>query len=97
MATVDEIGQEKQRISERLARLEAERTKLADQLNEAGSRRTRLDAIRRKSEHDRKTTERTPGENGADGRWRAPSARQPATGTQRVAERCHSESRAGAW
>lgn len=34
MATVDEIGQEKQRISERLARLEAERTKLADQLNE---------------------------------------------------------------
>ena len=34
MATVDEIGQEKQRISERLARLDAERTKLADQLNE---------------------------------------------------------------
>jgi hypothetical protein len=34
MDTVDEIGQEKQRISERLARLDAERTKLADQLNE---------------------------------------------------------------
>ena len=34
MATVDEIGQEKQRISERLARLDSERTKLADQLNE---------------------------------------------------------------
>ena len=34
MATVDEIGQEKQRISERLARLDAERAKLADQLNE---------------------------------------------------------------
>ncbi len=34
MATVDEIGQEKQRISERLARLDAERTKLGDQLNE---------------------------------------------------------------
>ena len=34
MATADEIGQEKQRISERLARLDAERTKLADQLNE---------------------------------------------------------------
>jgi hypothetical protein len=34
MATLDEIGQEKQRISERLARVEAERTKLADQLNE---------------------------------------------------------------
>lgn len=34
MATVDEIGQEKQRITERLARLDAERTKLADQLSE---------------------------------------------------------------
>jgi hypothetical protein len=34
MATLDEIGQEKQRIAERLARIEAERTKLADQLSE---------------------------------------------------------------
>jgi hypothetical protein len=34
MATLDEIGQEKQRISERLARLDAERTKLGDQLND---------------------------------------------------------------
>src|SRR5438128_2092292 len=31
---MDEIGQEKQRISERLARLDAERTRLGDQLNE---------------------------------------------------------------
>ena len=34
MATSDEIGQEKQRISERLARLDGERTKLGNQLNE---------------------------------------------------------------
>src|SRR5215469_2685171 len=34
MATVQEIAQEKQRIAERLARLDAERAKLADQLNE---------------------------------------------------------------
>jgi len=34
MATVDEIGQEKQRISERLGRLDTERAKLAEQLNE---------------------------------------------------------------
>jgi hypothetical protein len=34
MATSDEIGQQKQRISERLARLDAERTKLGGQLNE---------------------------------------------------------------
>ena len=34
MATLDEIGQEKQRISERLARLDGERTKLGNQLNE---------------------------------------------------------------
>src|ERR1700738_177027 len=34
MASIDEIGQEKQRISERLVRLDAERTRLGDQLNE---------------------------------------------------------------
>jgi hypothetical protein len=34
MASMGEIGQEKQRISERLARLDAERTRLGDQLNE---------------------------------------------------------------
>jgi len=34
MATLDEIGNEKQRISERLARLDGERTKLGNQLNE---------------------------------------------------------------
>ncbi len=34
MAMLDEIGQEKQRISERLARLDGERTKLGNQLNE---------------------------------------------------------------
>lgn len=34
MATLDEIGQEKQRVAERLARIDADRAKLADQLNE---------------------------------------------------------------
>src|SRR5438552_13519338 len=34
MAMLDDIGQEKQRISERLARLDAERTKVGAQLNE---------------------------------------------------------------
>ena len=34
MATLDEIGEAKQRISERLARLDADRAKLAEQLNE---------------------------------------------------------------
>ena len=34
MATLDEIGQEKQKVSERLARLDAERAKLGAQLNE---------------------------------------------------------------
>ena len=34
MALPDEIGQEKQRISQRLMRLDAERTKLGDELNE---------------------------------------------------------------
>src|SRR5215813_7010918 len=34
MAISDEIGQERQRISQRLMRLDAERTMLSDQLNE---------------------------------------------------------------
>ncbi len=34
MATLDEIAQEKQRIAERLARLDAERAKLGEQLSE---------------------------------------------------------------
>ena len=34
MATLDEIGQEKQRLAERLARLDADRAKLAQQLEE---------------------------------------------------------------
>ena len=34
MATSDEIGRERQRVSERLARLDAERAKLANELNE---------------------------------------------------------------
>jgi len=34
MTMLDKIGQEKQRISERLIRVDAERTKLSDQLNE---------------------------------------------------------------
>jgi hypothetical protein len=34
MATLDEIGQEKQRVSERLARLDTARARLADQLGE---------------------------------------------------------------
>ena len=34
MATLDEIGREKQRISQRFAQLDAERTKLSDQLND---------------------------------------------------------------
>jgi len=34
MATMEEIGQEKQKVTERLARLDADREKLATQLNE---------------------------------------------------------------
>ena len=34
MATSDEIGRERQRVSEQLARLDAEKAKLATELNE---------------------------------------------------------------
>ena len=68
MATLDEIGQEKLRISERLARLDAERTKLGDQLNELEIAERVLAAIWRKSGHDREAEERTPGRDGSSGR-----------------------------
>ena len=54
MATLDEIGQEKQRISERLVRLDAERTNLGDQLSVLGNRGARSDAIRRKARRTEK-------------------------------------------
>ena len=34
MATLDEIGKEKERVAERLAKLDGERARLAEQLNE---------------------------------------------------------------
>ena len=37
MATMEEIGQEKQKVMERLARLDADRTKLSHQLNDLSS------------------------------------------------------------
>src|SRR5216683_5027424 len=91
MASMDEIGQEKQRISERLARLDAERIKLGDQLNEL-----EIDTIRRKSRHHRGAEERTPGANCAGGRWRAQSPSHPESAQlddpRRLFEGC-----AGAW
>jgi hypothetical protein len=50
MASVDEIGQEKQRISERLARLDAERTRLGDQLSELETAERVLIRIGRKAD-----------------------------------------------
>ena len=75
MATLDEIGQEKQRISERLARIDAERTKLADQLNEL--------------EITERVLTRFGGSTAAaEGRRRGRPARTaPATGPQRRARR----------
>ena len=69
MAPLDEIGQQRQRISERLAQLDAERTKLSDQLNDLETCRTRTEAIRWKSGHDQGPEERTPGRDYAGNPW----------------------------
>ena len=98
MATLDEIGQEKQRISERLARLDAERTKLADQLNELEIAERVLTRFGGTARYGRETAERTPGKNCAQQPApAAQSARRPASDAERVLERRHFEGRAGAW
>ena len=72
MAMLDDIGQEKQRISERLARLDAERTKLGDQLNELEIAERVLQRFSGKAD----TTE---------GRRGRPARTAPAAGRQRSA------------
>ena len=80
MATLDEIGQEKQRISERLARLDGERAKLGDQLNELGIAERILtrfgktaEAIERRRGRPARTAPAAGGERSARGRQQAPT------------------------
>src|SRR5260370_131040 len=90
MATLDEIGQERQRISERLAQLDAERTKLSEQLNDLVTAERVMTRFGGKADstpgpktgHAAGTTPATPGKP------------RPAS-AQRVTERCQSEGRAG--
>ena len=81
MAPLDEIGQERQRISERLARLDAERTKLSDQLSDletAARVMKRFDGKAdtskgRRRGHPAGTTLATPGKHQVRGAQQAPS------------------------
>jgi len=81
MATLDEIGQEKQRISERLARLDGERTKLGDQLNELEIAERILARFggkaeateRRRRGRPARTAPAAGGERSARGRQQAPT------------------------
>ena len=67
MATSDEIGRERQRVSEQLARLDAEKAKLANELNELEIAGTRADAIRKHTRNNREAKKGTPGKNCASG------------------------------
>ena len=81
MATLDEIGQEKQRISARLARLDGERTKLGNQLNELEIAERILTRFGGKAEATEKRRRGRPartapaagGERSARGRQQAPT------------------------
>ena len=81
MAMLDEIGQEKQRISERLARLDGERTKLGDQLNELEIAERILTRFGGKAEatetrrrgRPARTARAASGERNARGRQQAPT------------------------
>jgi len=81
MATLEEIGREKQRISERLAQLDAERTKLRDQLNDLETAARVLKRFGgqadttegRRGGHSAGTTPATPAKNRAQGGQQPPS------------------------
>jgi len=81
MATVDDIGRERQRVSERLAQLDAERTKLSDQLNDLETAARVLKRIGGKADttkgrrrgHPAGTTLATPGKHQVQGAQQAPS------------------------
>ena len=79
MATLDEIAQEKQRISERIARLDAERTKLGDQLNELEIAERVLSRFGGKAETTERQRRGRPARTGsAAGRERSPRGGQQA-------------------
>ena len=79
MAMLDDIGQEKQRISERLARLDAERTKLGDQLNELEIAERVLSRFGGKAETTERQRRGRPARNAsAAGRERSPRGGQQA-------------------
>jgi hypothetical protein len=81
MVTLDEMGREKQRISEKLAQLDAERTKLSDQLNDLETAARVLKRFGGKADttkvrrggHSAGTTPATPAKNRAQGGQQAPS------------------------
>ena len=79
MATLEEIGQEKQRIAERLARLDADRAKLADQLNELEIAERVLSRFGKVGTTERRRRGRPAGTAPASAGERRPRAAQPAT------------------
>ena len=88
------MEQEKQRISERLARLDAEREKLSGQLEELEIGRTCSGTIRGKGGYNREATESTPGKNYASGRWGAQRPKQTES-ARRFDQRRQFEGRTG--
>ena len=96
MASIDEIGQEKQRISERLVRLDAERTRLGDQLNELEIAERVLTRFSGKADTTGGRRRGRPVRTAPAARWGAQSPRRPES-AQRDAPRRLFEGCAGAW
>ena len=96
MATVEEIGQEKQRIAERLARLDAERAKLAEQLNELEIAERVLSRFGRAAPPWRSVAAGDAGAGRSACRRRTPGSRRSA-GAGIVVERRNPEGSPGAW
>ena len=96
MATLDDIGQQKQRISERLARLDAERTKLGDQFDELEITERVLAQFGDRAATTGRQGRGRPARTAPALGWAAKGPRWPAS-THGINERRRFEGRAGTW
>ena len=78
MAILDKIGEEKQRVSERLARLDAERARLADRLSELEIAERVLTEFGTRGAENKAPKGKLGGDSA--GRWRAERAGPQANG-----------------
>ena len=86
MATLDEISKEKQRVTEALARVDAQREKLAGQLGELEATERVLARYSKGPPVRKKASDRSPPATATDAAASARSGGRPASTTRRLAD-----------